>query len=106
MQERETNIISVFAAFAIGGLIGAGIALLMAPQSGKKTRQKILSKSQEIRDRAMESAGDTRDMAGKALDNINKSTRDQANRLAKRGRKLAKDQRTGIKERVQSVICE
>ncbi len=106
MQERETNIISVFAAFALGGLIGAGIALLMAPQSGKKTRHLIVSKSQEIRDRAMESAEDTRDMAGKALDNLTQGTRDQANRLAKRGRKLAKEQRNGIKGRVQSVICE
>ena len=106
MQERETNILSIFTAFALGGLIGAGIALLMAPQSGKRTRHLLVSKSQEIRDRAVESAEDTRDMAGKALDNITHSTRNQASRLAKRGRKLAKDQRAGIKGRVQSVICE
>lgn len=106
MQERETNIVSILTAFAIGGLIGAGIALLMAPQSGKKTRHLIMSKSQEIRDRAVESAEDTRDIAGKALDSFTQSTRDQANRLAKRSRKLAKEQRAGIKGRVQSVICE
>jgi len=28
-------------AFFIGGLVGAGVALLLAPQSGKETRQKI-----------------------------------------------------------------
>ncbi|MGE5224047.1 MAG: YtxH domain-containing protein [Omnitrophica WOR_2 bacterium] len=106
MQERESNILSIFTAFALGGLIGAGIALLMAPQSGRKTRHLILSKSQEIRDRAMESAEDTRDMAGKALDNLTQSTRDQANRLAKRGRKLAKERGDGLRGRVQSVVCE
>jgi len=29
------------AAFVVGGLVGAGLALLFAPQSGRRTRQEI-----------------------------------------------------------------
>ena len=36
----------------MGGLIGAGAALLMAPQSGKKTRRQMTRSSRKARDRA------------------------------------------------------
>jgi len=40
---RSTNgTVHNVALLAIGGLIGAGAAILLAPQSGKKTRQDIL----------------------------------------------------------------
>ena len=51
------------AGFVIGGLIGAGVALLMAPQSGEETRALIADKSIELRDRATETAGDVQTRA-------------------------------------------
>ena len=39
---------SVFAAFTIGALAGAGIALLYAPRSGKETRKLITRRSREL----------------------------------------------------------
>ena len=33
----------------LGGLIGSGVTLLLAPQSGKKTRQQIQRKGQDLR---------------------------------------------------------
>jgi gas vesicle protein len=41
-----------FAGLVIGALVGAGIALLMAPQSGEETRAQIRDASIEIKDRA------------------------------------------------------
>lgn len=38
--------------FLLGGLVGAGIALLTAPQSGERMREQIRSKSMELRDQA------------------------------------------------------
>jgi gas vesicle protein len=38
--------------FFIGGLVGAGLALLLAPQSGRKTRQKISAASKDARSSA------------------------------------------------------
>jgi gas vesicle protein len=42
--------------FIIGGLAGAVVALLFAPQSGEETRALIKDKSIELRDRASQTA--------------------------------------------------
>jgi len=58
MNDRNNNIIFVIAAFVLGGLVGAGIALLMAPQSGQETRSVIRDKSVELKDKAVGTAED------------------------------------------------
>ena len=40
-----------FAGFLVGGLIGAGAALLLAPQSGEETRAQIHDRTVELRDK-------------------------------------------------------
>ena len=42
--------------FLVGGLSGAVVALLFAPQSGEETRAMIKDKSIELRDKAQQSA--------------------------------------------------
>ncbi|MEW5747039.1 MAG: YtxH domain-containing protein [Nitrospirota bacterium] len=39
-MERTMAMVAVFS-FLLGGAVGAGVALLLAPQSGKKTRRQI-----------------------------------------------------------------
>jgi gas vesicle protein len=41
---------SAFMAFLVGGVIGAGIALLYAPQSGAETRRKIRNGAEDAQD--------------------------------------------------------
>jgi len=60
MADNNGDLGSFLAGFVIGGLIGAGVALLMAPQSGEETRGLIKDKSIELRDRAVETADDAR----------------------------------------------
>lgn len=43
-----------FAGLVIGGVTGAGLALLLAPQSGEETRSQIRAKSLELKDGAVE----------------------------------------------------
>jgi len=45
MEERERGYGSgpIIFSFFIGGLVGAGIALLLAPKAGRETREKIKS---------------------------------------------------------------
>lgn len=47
---------TVLLSFLVGGLVGAGLALLMAPQSGPDTRKKIKDISGEMLDKAAEYA--------------------------------------------------
>jgi gas vesicle protein len=64
MADNSGDLGSFLAGFVIGGLIGAGVALLMAPQSGEETRAIITDKSIELRDRAVETAGEVQAQAG------------------------------------------
>jgi len=43
-----------FAGLVIGGLVGAGLALLLTPQSGEEIRSQIRDKSFELKDGAVE----------------------------------------------------
>ena len=43
---------TVFLSFLIGGIVGAGVALLLAPQSGRETRRKIREFTDDVKDKA------------------------------------------------------
>jgi gas vesicle protein len=43
---------SVLIALVVGGIVGAGLALLLAPQSGKRTRQQIADLAEDLKDYA------------------------------------------------------
>lgn len=62
MSENNTTPVGGFlAAFAIGALAGAGIALLYAPRSGKETRQLIADKGCELKGKATDALSDAKD---------------------------------------------
>jgi gas vesicle protein len=56
-----------FAGFIMGGLVGAAVALLLAPQSGEETRAIIKDKSIELKDKAVEYSQDAKLRAEKAM---------------------------------------
>jgi gas vesicle protein len=49
-EELERNERSILVPFLVGGVIGAGIALLMAPKSGKETRKDVMDFAVRTRD--------------------------------------------------------
>ena len=73
--------------FVAGAAIGASIALLYAPQSGRDTRRLITKKTREGRE-VLEDAG--RDLADKGRDLYKKGRglADDAAELFERGRKI------------------
>jgi gas vesicle protein len=85
MADNNGDLGSFLAGFVIGGLIGAGVALLMAPQSGEETRQIIKDKSIELRDRAVETA---------------EEAQKRAEELQQRGKEIYEEQ----VQRVQSAV--
>ena len=56
-EESGRSTGSIILAFFIGGLVGAGVALLLAPQPGKETRQKIKELAGDVKEKATEYAG-------------------------------------------------
>lgn len=54
MSEEKSSPRSGFTLFVVGALIGAGIALLYAPQSGKETRKLLAKKAKQLRNKAQD----------------------------------------------------
>jgi gas vesicle protein len=49
MNENESDLGAFLAGFVIGGLVGAATALILAPQSGRATREKIAHFGNDLR---------------------------------------------------------
>ena len=79
--EDERQAFTFIAGIALGTLIGAGVALLIAPQSGQRTRRQIA--------RAAEDLGDTaRDRFGDAGDEVRRRARRAKRAAERRGQRL------------------
>ena len=63
MADNDGDLGSFVAGFLIGGLIGAGVALLLAPQSGEETREMLRERGIELKSRAEEAATEFRSKA-------------------------------------------
>lgn len=62
----------------LGGLVGAGIALLNAPQSGEETREQIERTALEARGKAKQAVDDTRRQIKEAGDDASQRAADAA----------------------------
>lgn len=70
MAHQSSGGAEFFAGLVIGGLVGAALALLLAPQSGEETRAQIRDKSLEFKDRAEEGVLEARQRAEKQLTSL------------------------------------
>ncbi len=77
----------------IGGLVGAVAMLLLAPESGKKTRAKILRKSHKLRKQTAETMEDAVAQARGTGRQIARDVRKQAEELEQRGQALLAGQK-------------
>lgn len=104
-QEPEThnnNILGVLIGMLIGSLAGAVTMLLLAPQSGKRTRIQIQEKGIELRDRA---TGIVEDAVAQVRLNGNKIARDgrrKANELLHQGQNLVAEQLEYVSDAVKA----
>lgn len=55
---------TVVVALIVGGLVGAGLALLLAPQSGRRTRQQIADLAEDLKDYASDLGDKVRSKVG------------------------------------------
>jgi gas vesicle protein len=84
-QKTGNNTISIISAFALGGLIGAAVALLMAPQSGEETRTMLRERGMEITDKAHDTAEETRRRAERTMDDLAERTKQRTEEIQQHG---------------------
>ena len=89
MDKDATRIMS---AFLLGGLIGATVALLYAPKSGRETR-KDLSKAAK---RVKRGAADLVEDITESVADFTSEMKDKATDIAERGRELSENARKEI----------
>jgi gas vesicle protein len=85
MEDRDNKLAAAALLIVAGGIIGAGMALLLAPQSGKKTRKDILRYSKKVRNRADE----TVDELASNVNSMVESIGDKTEELLEKGKEAA-----------------
>jgi gas vesicle protein len=70
MSDKDHSAGTVIAAFIVGALAGAAVALLFAPASGQETRRKLAEKAREGRKRADELIRDGREFVEQHRDTV------------------------------------
>lgn len=97
--KRKRKAPSLFSGFLIGGLIGAGIALLSAPYSGQQTRNKLREKSVEIKDKAVETAQETRSK----IEDVTRQGTERVTSIKDRGQSIISEQKKNIESAVVGI---
>ncbi len=68
MKDEGYSSGSMLLSFLLGGIVGAGLALLLAPQSGEETRKKIKDLADDVKDRTTGYVDKTREKFASYVD--------------------------------------
>ncbi len=82
-EESKSNIL----AFMLGGVVGAGIALVFAPRSGKETREHLRGYAKDIEGKVIGKISDFKETATQEYDII----KEKAHSAVEEGRKAVID---------------
>ncbi|MEX0907079.1 MAG: YtxH domain-containing protein [Gemmatimonadota bacterium] len=93
-------------AFLWGALIGAGAALLLAPRSGRQTRDEIRASALRLRDRAEDAVREVTDSVSETIGGVRGEVQgrlDTARDAFEAGRRAARETRREMEGRVREV---
>jgi len=76
MEDRDKKVAAAALLILAGGIVGAGLALLFAPQSGQRTRKDLLRYAKKTKHRAGEAVDDLSDNICDLVDTIGDKTDD------------------------------
>jgi gas vesicle protein len=95
-----------FGSLVLGALLGAGAALLLAPRSGRETRDEIRAGALRLRDRAEDAVRSVTDSVNETIGGVRGEVEgrvDAAREAFEAGRRAARETRRDMEARVREV---
>ena len=86
--EHVSNTKSVLAGLLVGGLVGAGTMLLLAPQAGERTRSELQEGVTHLRDRTTETVKDKVTLVKSRANQLKADVQTKAGELQYQGKDL------------------
>ena len=100
MSNRENNAMVGALMLIAGGILGAGVALLYAPQSGEKTRKEITRYAKRARRRTLEAVEAVEDFTEQVTD-MAEAVGDRASEILEKGKDMAYGAKKGLLKAIQ-----
>jgi gas vesicle protein len=97
MDQRENSVIAGTLLLAAGAILGAGVALLLAPQSGRDTRKDIVRFAKKARRGAEGVVGEFADAVSGMVDAVG----DKADDILDKGKDLAHEAKKELIEAIE-----
>ena len=85
MDDKEKKVVAAGLLILAGGIVGAGVALLLAPQSGQRTRKDLLKYAKKTKNRA----GDAVDDLSCTVSDLVETLGDKTDDLLEKGKGVA-----------------
>ena len=79
-DDQEQHLATFLTGLFLGAVIGAGVALLSAPESGKRTRKKLVRVAGDVRENTQDRLEDFADDVKVRVDDAVKTARKRLNR--------------------------
>lgn len=92
MDESDSKVMTGALLVLAGAVLGAGVALLLAPQSGKETRRDITKYARKARRKVEGVAGEV----AETVSDFAEAVEEKAEELLDRGKDLAKESREAV----------
>lgn len=103
MAERDSGFGTFLVGFLVGGIAGAVVSLLYAPQSGEQTRAVIKEKAIELRDKTTDTFEDTYKKAEDAASDAVEKAQELLRLAEKKAGELAEQGQVVIEDTVNKV---
>ncbi|MCS7202857.1 MAG: YtxH domain-containing protein [Thermodesulfovibrio sp.] len=92
--------LKIIGAFLIGGVIGATVALLYAPQSGKETRREIKKRAKELRKKTKKAV----ENLYSEVEELAETLKDRLKEIKERGQELTSDAKKEILYQIEKLL--
>ena len=103
VEYPQHNFLSALVGLLVGSLVGAITMLLLAPKSGKETRNQIRDKGIELRDQTTGFFEDSLSQTRSNINDLTSSGREKIKEIKQNGQKLAIEQLDHVTEAVKAT---